>query len=205
MLGIQGKRSHQSNSRVCISIATKGEIRAETVEWLLRAFVQLAPNVEVQIVNDTRPLQHARCVQVDRFLASRCTDIFLLDADCVPQEDTIQRLLAYGLPFVAAPHPTIKGDEIGLTVLDRDGKGAYVQHRPLTGLQGPDVVVGCAGMLIRREVFEGLGRPWFRCVYDQRGIVKTEDFELCDRAHDVGIEVWADCDLAQRHIVEVGV
>ena len=67
--------------KVCISIPTKGTNRAETTEWLLRAFVELAPGVEVQIVNDDRPLQHARNVQAQRFLASACTHLFFLDSD----------------------------------------------------------------------------------------------------------------------------
>lgn len=191
-----------SHPRICISTPTKGWIRAEIADWRDQAFVQLAPHAELQTILDSRPLQHARCVQVVRFLASSCTHIFLLDADCEPQDRTIQKLLAYDLPFVAAPHPTVKGDEVGLMVLDRDGEGGYVQHSPLMGLQGPDVVVGGAGMLIRREVFERLGPPWFQCEYDEQGmLVRTEDFELCDRAWVAGIEIWADCDLYQKHIV----
>jgi len=167
----------------------------------MQAFVQLAPNVEIIPAITSLPLEHARNEQVQRFLASKCTHLFLLDSDCVPQDRTIQKLLAYDMPIIAAPHPTRKGDEIGLMVLDRQGE-SYVQHRPLTGLQGPDVVVGCAGLLIRRDVLEALGP--FRCWYDERGkLVKSEDFDFCDKAHDAGYEVWAQCDLAQQHIVSM--
>jgi len=191
-------------SKVCISVATKGHMHAATVEWLLRAFTQLAPDVVVHLVRDPNPLQHARCEQVRRFLETDCSHIFLLDSDCEPQEGTIQRLLAHQQLIVAAPHPTVKGHEIGLMVLDRDGKGAYVQHRPLVGLQGPNVVVGCAGLLIHRAVFDIIHDPWFQCVYNNQGfIVRTEDFDFCDRAHAAGIDIWADCDLAQRHWIEV--
>jgi len=191
-------------ARVCISVATKGHMHAATVEWLLRAFAQLAPDVEVHIVRNSNPLQHARCEQVRRFLASECSHMFILDSDCVPQEGTIQKLLSRNELIIAAPHPTVKGNEIGLMVLDRDGAGAYVQHRPLVGLQGPDVVVGCAGLLIHRAVFDIIHDPWFQCVYDEQGfLIRTEDFDFCDRAHAAGLEVWADCDLMQTHWVEV--
>ena len=87
-------------------------------------------------------------------------------------------------------------------VMDRAG-GKYKPHRPLVGLQGPDVLVGCAGMLIHRSVFEKLGPPWFRCTYDEWGLlIDTEDFDLCHRWHVVGGEVWADCDLVQKHVVQ---
>ncbi len=188
--------------RVCISIVTKGTLRAETVEWLLRTFVQLAPKVEVQIVNDARPLEHARNEQVHRFLASECTHLFLLDSDCVPQNGTIQNLLTLQRPVAAAPHPTQKGTEIGLMILDKEGD-AYVQHRPWTGLQKVDAV-GTAGLLIAREVFDKFGPPWFRCEYNSAGLlVKSEDFWFCDRVVETGLEIWADCNLAQNHMVTV--
>lgn len=190
-------------SRVCISTVTKGWIRAETADWRDRAFVQLAPNVEIQTVIDSRPLQHARCVQINRFLASSCTSIFLLDSDCVPREGTIQGLLAHDLPFVAAPHPAVMENGQTALCVQLQGPDGYVSVKPpIQGLQGPHAVVGCAGMLIRREVFEKIGRPWFRCLYDELGeLVQTEDFELCDRAYAAEIEVWADCDLYQAHMV----
>ena len=192
-------------NRVCISIATKQNVNAQTVLWLLQAFVQLAPDVEVQIVANSMPLQHARCEQVVKFLATKCTHLFLLDSDCVPKMGTLQKLLAYDLDIVSAPHPAIKGTEIGLMVLDRkEDDSGYVQHYPLEGLQGPDVVVGCAGLLIKRSVFEIVKDPWFTCCYNQQGfITATEDFDFCDRAHAAGIHVWADCDLVQSHLVQL--
>jgi GT2 family glycosyltransferase len=125
--------------------------------------------------------------------------MFLLDSGKIPQPYTIQKLLRYNLPIVAAPHPAQKGNETGPMVLDRDGKGAYVQHYPWTGMQGPDVVVGCGGMLLRRDVVEAVG-PW-HCEYNEQGLlIRSEDFDFCDRAHALGYEVWADFDLMQEHM-----
>ena len=177
-------------------------MRVETANWRLQTYEQLRPNVEIQTVVTPKPLQHARSEQVRLFLASRCTNIYILDSDCVPQDRTIQRLLAHGLPFVVAPHRANLGGRFVTMVLDRDG-AKYKPHKPLVGLQGPDVVVGCAGMLIHRSVFEKLGPPWFRCTYDEWGmLIDNEDFDLCNRWHAIGGEVWADCDLVQKHVVE---
>jgi len=186
-------------SRVCISTPTKGLIRAETYAWALRTFAELAPDVEVDPVITPKPLDHARNLQVIRFLKTQCTHLFLLDSDCLPRDQTIQRLLAYGLPIVTAPHPAVIGDELGLVVLDRAPDG-YVQHHPLSGFQGPDVVVGGAGLLIERQVFEKLEPPWFQFLYDKRGLLNCgEDFFFCDRAHKAGFQIWADCDIPQIH------
>ena len=177
-------------------------MRAETVAWLLGAFVQMAPDVEWLPVVDRRPLEHARNLQVLRFLETRCTHLYLLDADCLPQDGTVQRLLAHGLPIVAAPHATRIGNETGLMVLDSANGQGYVQHRPTEGLQRVDAV-GASGLLIRRDVFERLGPPWFACEYDERGLLsRSEDFGFCERAREAGYEIWCDCEMAQVHFVE---
>ncbi len=186
-------------SRVCISIPCKGSVRAEMIEWTLRAFVELAPDVEVHIVNENAPLEHARNVQAQRFLASECSHLFLLDSDCVPKQGTIQRLLAHELPIVAAPHPTRKGAERVLMALVRSN-GHYKEHLPRQGLQMVDAVGG-SGLLIERSVFEKLPRPWFRCLYDDDGLLhRTEDFYFCEQAKAAGYDVWADYALEQQHI-----
>ena len=192
------------NSRVCISIPCKGNVRAETMDWTLRAFVELAPDVEVHIVSENVPLEAARNMQAQRFLASPCTHLFLLDADCVPQQGTIQKLLAYGLPIVAAPHPTRKGAERVLMALVRNN-GHYAEHLPRLGLPRVDAVGG-SGLLIERAVMEEYGPPWFRCEYDEKGqLHRSEDFWFCERAKGRGREVWADYGLVQQHIKEVAV
>jgi len=184
-------------AKVYIACPNKGSINTYTMQWALEAFVQLAPNVRLDISSCTAPLQQARCIQREAFLATLCTHMFLLDSGKIPQPYTIQKLLAHDKDIVAAPHPTRKGDEVGLMVLDRVGN-EYMQHYPWTGLQGPNVVVGCGGMLIKREVLEKVG-PFF-CRYDAVGfLTKTEDFDYCDRAHALGYEVWVDFDLIQVH------
>lgn len=188
--------------RVTISIPTRGSVRAETMEWTLRAFVALAPDVQVDIVSENVPLEHARNVQAQRFLVSASTHLFLLDADCVPQEGTIEKLLTYELPVVAAPHPTYKGAERLVMALVRRN-GHYEAYTPPVGLQRVDAVGG-SGLLIQRRVLESYGPPYFRCEYDDQGMLsKSEDFWFCERAKEQGFEVWADFGLVQQHIKEV--
>lgn len=180
-------------------MVTKGSMRAETSAWIVRAVVQLAPNVEYDPIIDPRPLEHARNLQVHRFLASACTHLFILDSDCVPAERTVEKLLALELPIVTAPHLTMVNGEVGPMVVDRVA-GGYRQHHPLEGLQKVDACGG-SGLLIAREVFEKLGPPWFRFRYDSNGLLcGGEDFYFCERAYNAGYEVWADCDLIQTHI-----
>jgi len=188
--------------KVLISTPTKGDIRARTADWRGREVISLLQNPDVGVAWDTvitrKPLQHARNMQVWRFMDTDCTHLFLLDSDCVPQPGTVAKLLAYDMPIISAPHECTINGEKGLMVVDKTPDG-YVQHHPLEGLQQADAV-GCGGLLIAREVFEMLGQPWFRCRYDGQGLlVSSEDFDFCERAIDAGYEIWVQCDLWQEH------
>lgn len=186
---------------VFITTATKQDVHALTVNWMLSPWLRFMSNVVFDVIPDPKGLQHARNSSVLRFYETGCSHFFVLDSDCRPVDGTIRRLVEYDLPIVAAPHRTIKGNEIGVVVLDRAPDG-YRQHRPWTGLQGPNVVVGCAGLMIKREVFDQIGPPWFENHYDEKGLLtKSEDFDFCDKAYAAGIEVWADCDLTQTHLL----
>jgi len=183
--------------KVYIACPNKGSIDAHTVLWLSHAIAQLSNSLVVDCLPSPYPLQQVRSMQRERFLKSDCTHMFLLDSGKVPQDHTIQKLLEHDKDIVAAPHPTRIGYEVGPMVLDRVGS-EYMQHYPWKGMQGPNVVVGCGGMLIKREVLEKVG-PFF-CRYDDAGyVIKTEDFDYCDRAHKLGFEVWADFNLIQEH------
>jgi hypothetical protein len=155
-----------------------------------------------QFINDPRPLDHARNLQVKRFLDSDCTHLFTVDSDCVPPTNTIQKLEAFNLPIIASPHPTIIDNEIGLMVVDKVN-GGYRQHQPCTGLQKCDAVGG-SGLLIKREVFEKMKPPYFSFMYDEEGYLSQgEDFYFCQKAKANGYEIYAYCDLVQNHIKEV--
>jgi len=192
--------------KVMISTATKGYLHALTASWRLREVQCLMNDPAVGVATNTvvtkRPLMHARNQQVIHFLDSDCTHLFILDSDCVPKDDTIRRLLSYNKPIISAPHESVVNQERGLMVVDPAPSGhGYVQHLPLEGMQGPNVRVGCGGLLIHREVLEVLGPPWFRMTYDERGLlICSEDFDFCERALSSGYEIWAQCDLWQRHI-----
>lgn len=53
---------------------------------------------------------------------------------------------------------------------------------------------GCAGMLIRREVLEAVGSPWF--LYGD----KSEDVMFCEEAKQAGFQLYGDLDARLGHI-----
>lgn len=189
---------------ILISITTRKSIHADVARWML---LQQTKGYVIDIVQTPMPLGHARNQQVLRFLDSSYKYMFILDSDCVPQDNTLEALSVLDLPFVTAPHPTQQNGEIGVMVLDKnpDGTG-YIQHKPWDkGLQKCDAV-GCAGMLIRRGVFEKLDQPYFKFVYDKQGLLMNgEDFDFCERIKKAGVEVYACCDMVQTHHVGVAI
>lgn len=187
------------DAKVLISIPTRGEMQAATTAWLLR---NLAANIAVDLVITPHPLEFARNQQVWRFLESDCTHLFTLDADCIPPERCVQKLLAYDLPVVVAPHASVINGETGIVALDRV-KGGYRQHRPMEGLQRCDVVGG-SGLLVRRDVLETLGPPWFHFEMNEHGLMERgEDFYFSERLTAAGYDIWVDFDLTARHRVGV--
>jgi GT2 family glycosyltransferase len=56
---------------------------------------------------------------------------------------------------------------------------------------------GSAGMLIRREVLDTLGDPWF---VSTNGAVLNEDVIFCQRAREAGFTVFATADVTMGHL-----
>ncbi len=187
---------------VLISLTTRTSIHAEVVKWLLKQSNEHG----IDILNIAEPLEHARNQQIERFVDSPYDRLFIVDSDCVPPDKAIESLLALDLPFVCVPHPSIKGSEVGVMVLDKVSENGYEQHRPFNkGLQECDAV-GCAGMMIHRDVFKKIDKPYFKFVYDEQGyLLKGEDFYFCDKIKEAGIKVYAYCDMVQTHYIEVPV
>jgi len=185
---------------IFVSLATKKFIHAEAVKWLLKQDVKCV----IDIVNSPMPLEHVRNLQVERFLDSASEFFFILDSDCVPPDNILKMLTAFNLPFICVPHPSIKDNETGVMVLDKVGEYQYRQHYPFNkGLQKCDAV-GCAGMMIKRDVFSRIEKPYFKFIYNEEGkLVQGEDFYFCDKLKAAGIEVFAYCDLIQTHYLEV--
>jgi len=57
---------------------------------------------------------------------------------------------------------------------------------------------GSAGMLIKRAVFDFVGKPWFESGVDS-SVQLGEDVYFCDKARDAGFEIFADLDTVLGH------
>ena len=188
--------------KVCISIITTTNIRVETAQWLLRTFSQLRENCYIDFITDKKGIQDARNRQVVNFLQTDCTYLYTLDSDCVPQNNTIEKLLAYDLDIISSPHACMINGEGGVMAVDKV-KDGYIQHKPMEGLQEVDAVGG-SGMLIKREVFNNIDKPCFKSLHNEDGyLMLTEDFYFCENLKRNGYKIYADFNLVQSHVIGV--
>jgi hypothetical protein len=84
---------------------------------------------------------------------------------------------------------------------ERDGYPAFrtwtYDELPDDGLPFEVYAAGSAGMLVRREVLDALGEPWF---VSSDGRVLNEDVLFCLRVKEKGYKVWATTEVQIGHI-----
>lgn len=64
---------------------------------------------------------------------------------------------------------------------------------------------GSSCVLIKREVFEKLEKPYYQFMYNEDGTqhTRSEDIGFCDHAREAGFELWADTDVVCQHYKDV--
>jgi hypothetical protein len=162
-------------------------------------------------------VSRARNLLVKDFMDSDCTDLLFIDSDINFEPEDAFRLMAWtgeAKKGIAAGVPRIRDTEaIYITSLD------YDENNDLT-MNGRGLVranrVATAFMMVRRDVFETLieAHPdWtyydkrterqvpaiFDFMLTEEGYI-GEDFLFCDRAREVGFEVWIDPSIKLGHM-----
>ena len=156
-------------------------------------------------------LANRREYQIEEALKSQCTHIWLIDGDMDFPDDILIRLfkllkqgadLAGGLCYRGYPphepiakHPTKKGN-----------------MKPLVDFQFGDIIeakaTGTACLLVKREVFEKVPRPWFSIIRDAKDplkIVESLDHYFTSRATELGFKLWIDTYKDVGHLKEIGI
>ena len=123
------------------------------------------------------------------------THLYFMDYDVVPPAGTLQKLLGYDVPIAAGIYPMLTEDCASWSF--KIGDDWWPTSKPLpNGLVEADMVGGST-VLIKREVFENIERPWWKMQYhpiDDKGIYlrwgEDEYFSLLGRA--AGYKIMVD-------------
>jgi GT2 family glycosyltransferase len=142
--------------------------------------------------SSSKSLAEIRNELTEHALKTDATHFLWLDGDEIFPQNMVQELLKHDKDIVGA-----------WTVIRQDGKpnvykmvGKY-KHTPIMGEGLKEVDrLGFGSILIKREVFEKLKRPWFS--FDKHH--HTEDLYFCDKAREAGFKIYNDFNLRCLHI-----
>lgn len=161
-------------------------------------------------------VSRARNLLVKDFLDSSCTDLMFIDADINFEPDHVLRLMAWAgdprMAIVGGVPRTRKTNKVYIAQLDQDDEGLTMNSMGLVRAKR----IATAFMLIRREVLERLvseNPQWnyydhstdrhLNAVFDflvtEEGYM-GEDYLFCDRAREIGYQVWIDPTITLGHM-----
>jgi len=112
------------------------------------------------------------------------THLYFMDSDVVPPPGTLRKLYEYDLPIVAGIYPmNVNGEKAWSFKADgkADSKtygGWRRQGSLLSGGLMDATAIGGSTLLVKREVFEKLKRPWF--------LIKYKPIDEEGRCYDYG-------------------
>lgn len=187
----------------------------------LARFAQAAPRhgIDIQIgsICGCSVVSRARNLLAQDMIESSCDYLLFVDSDINFEPEDIFRLMAWAEDpkkgIVAAVPRTRSEDKVYIANLD------YDENNELT-MNGMGLVraerVATAFMMVRREVFITMAEahPEWKyydkrsdrvvpCLFDfeltEEGYI-GEDFLFCDRARDLGFEIWIDPTITLGHM-----
>ena len=187
----------------------------------LARVAQAAPQhgIDIQIgsVCGCSVVSRARNLLTKDFLESKCTDLIFIDSDINFEPEDVFRLMAWTTDpkkGIVAGVPRIRGEErVYITALEYDDNQELTMNSMglVRGMR-----VATAFMMVRRDVFETLVEAHPEWTYYDKKSDRMlpaifdfklteegymgEDFLFCDRAREVGFEVWIDPTIKLGHM-----
>jgi GT2 family glycosyltransferase len=209
-------------ANLLIAVPVMGGIHPILVSRLIR-WGRLLPaeSVHFYFAYKVAPVDRARNTIVDMFLKTKTPDgrlfthLLMIDSDTVPPEDAIERLFSHEKPITTGLTPIVTYDDHNeaqtydnaFLARETDGEGKVLKTHVAQRHTGLKEVFRCGAscILIAREVFEKLDRPYFRFVSNEENTkhVRSEDIDFCDRTRALGYRILADTDVVCQHAKEV--
>jgi len=126
--------------------------------------------------------------------------LLFVDDDVIVAPNALDLLLEHDAGVVAGMVPSIfmNCDFVALNCRPEESPNVWYRRHP----EGLVRICACgmACTLIRRDVFEAVGYPWFRWLETREGDIYGEDFDFCKRVADAGFTLWADGRVCCDHV-----
>jgi choline kinase len=132
---------------------------------------------------------------VENFLKSDCTHALFLDGDEIFPENMVYKLLGHDKDIVSA-YVCVKNQPNKPNAYVKY-KGKYIPYKGV-GLEEVDAV-GFGQVLVKREVLEKMGSPWF-AYEDSKTKITTEEIYFFEKVKKLGYKLWVDYNLRCEHL-----
>ena len=134
-------------------------------------------------------------------IIKKCLDgdfghLFFLNNDTWPDEGCVKDLIACDKDIVSGITPAFYGGFLWMGQIEKDVPIKF--HQKPEGLTQAARAGGPA-MLIKRKVLEAMEFPWFDFEQVEIGAEKSEDYAFCDKAIELGFEVWIEPGVICHH------
>ena len=136
----------------------------------------------------------------------KVTHIFFVDWDTRPPMDTIDKLLALDTDVAAGVYPFFLDGRFVWSAAQRDDfeEGAFWETpKTLPEKAFQAQAVGGSTILVKREVFEQVGWPWFEVTYktNKAGVQQPlgEDVNFSRKVRHAGFDIWVDPSIKCGH------
>lgn len=156
----------------------------------------------------------ARCGTVEDFLETDCDVLWFVDSDIVPPKHVLDLLTMHGDKWLCAgaPYPIFMAQpgetqrQVVITAYKSMADSADGKKRiapcavPDEGAEFVDgLATGC--LMIKREVFDRLEKPYFEFKYDPitRQPLEGEDIGFCLKMLSLGIRFFTDYSMVCKH------
>ena len=122
--------------------------------------------------------------------------IFFLNNDTWPDEGCVDDLIACDKDIVSGITPAFT---FGFHWMGQIEKNVKIELLAAPKQLTKAVRAGGPSMLIKREVLEAMEFPWFDFEQVDVGNEKSEDYAFCDKAIEIGFEVWIEPSVICHH------
>jgi hypothetical protein len=182
-----------SSPRVQVVMPTRGYAYAPS---LLRA-ADLARRFGRELLLDlTPPLELGRIRAMTRFLESDADYVLTIDDDVIAPDDAVDRLLALQVPVSSGAYPIVTeaGLVWGVKAVDSEEWMTELPDRVFPVRHG-----GLGFMLIHRDVFARIRKPWFQFGAAPGGRMVGEDTWFCNGVTQAGLSILVDGSIRCSH------
>lgn len=196
-----------TQTNILIVVPTAGGLNEVTAA----AVSALSQNAGVSLfISKGSPHDYARNRAVRHFLTqpdlARCTHLLFIDSDIEPPQNVVEKLLAAKAPVVTGCYPLAMQNGLRWAICRQESDGRYycLKHRESITERFRVDACGAGCLMVRRDVFETLGRPWFKWVEEADGHRTGEDVYFGIKCGEHNIPILCDPTVVCEHFKTLG-